>query len=76
MGTDTPKGAIDFRFAGKSLNDSLLGAYAAKMRYMLPPEVADDTARSGLGTVAGALIYNVAAGKHQGYDGTQWNDFY
>ena len=77
LGTNRPAGAVDFRFAGKNLNDSSAGGpVAAEVRYMLPPQVDDDTARAGLSTVAGALIYNVAAGKHQGYDGTQWNDFY
>ena len=38
--------------------------------------VDDNAARTGLSTVAGALIYNVDKGKHQGYDGTQWYDLY
>ena len=76
LGTNHPRGAVDFRFAGKNLNDSTVGAYAAEIRYMLPPQVDDNAARTGLSTVAGALIYNVDTGKHQGYDGTQWHDFY
>ena len=69
-------GAVDFRFAGHGVNDSAVGAYADEVRYMLPPQVDNDTARAGLSTVAGAMIFNVGAGKHQAYDGSTWHDLY
>jgi hypothetical protein len=43
--------------------------------FILPP-VLTTTQRVGLDTVAGAFIFNSSTGKHQGYDGTTWNDFY
>jgi|DEB0MinimDraft_6_1074348.scaffolds.fasta_scaffold00002_2 hypothetical protein len=76
IGTNNPAGAVDFRFAGHGVNDSAVGAYANEVRYMLPPQVDDDTARAGLSTVAGAMIFNVGAGKHQAYDGSTWHDLY
>ena len=76
LGTNYPRGAVDFRFAGYGINDVNLNVQASEMRYMLPPQVDDNAARTGLSTVAGALIYNVDKGKHQGYDGTQWYDLY
>ena len=76
IGTHSPAGAVDFRFAGHGVNDSAVGAYADEVRYMLPPQVDNDTARAGLSTVAGAMIFNVGAGKHQAYDGSTWHDLY
>ena len=76
LGTNSPACAVDFRFAGYGLNDTNVDAYAAELRYMLPPLVDNDTARAGLSTVAGAMIFNVDAGKHQAYDGSTWHDLY
>jgi len=58
--------AVDFSFAGTT---STVG------RFMLPPKVSN-AERVGLTTVSGAIIYNTDTNKHQGYDGTTWNDFY
>ena len=32
--------------------------------------------RDGLTAVAGDIIYNNTTNKHQGYDGTNWNNLY
>lgn len=40
-----------------------------------PPELTT-TQRNGISTEAGAIIYNSTVGKHQGYNGTTWNDLY
>lgn len=46
--------------------------------YFLPPILT--TAQRGAvgmaGTIAGAIIYNSSTNKHQGYNGTTWNDLY
>jgi hypothetical protein len=42
---------------------------------MLPP-VVTTTQRTGLSTIAGAIVYNSDTNKHQGWNGTAWFDFY
>jgi hypothetical protein len=32
--------------------------------------------RNAMTAIAGEMIYNVTTNKHQGYNGTIWNDFY
>ena len=55
---------------------SAVGAGVTNHQYMLPPIISTGT-RNGIGgTVAGAIIYNSTTNKHQGYDGTTWNDLY
>lgn len=41
----------------------------------LPPRMTT-TQRDAITAVAGLMIYNTTTNKHQGYDGTSWNDFY
>lgn len=41
----------------------------------LPPRLTT-TERDALTPVAGMVIFNTSTQKHQGYDGTAWNDFY
>ena len=43
--------------------------------FVVPP-VVTTTTRDGFTTTTGAIIYNSTTNKHQGYDGTQWNDLY
>jgi hypothetical protein len=68
IGTTSSRCAIDFSDAGEN---TLNGAY----RYMLPPRITTSQ-RAGLSTVAGAIIYNTTTNRHQGYNGTSWNDLY
>ena len=41
----------------------------------LPPRMTT-TQRDAITAVAGLVIYNTTTNKHQGHDGTSWNDFY
>ena len=41
----------------------------------LPPRMTT-TQRDALTATAGMVIYNTTTNKHQGYNGTSWNDFY
>jgi len=69
INSDIPIGPIDLRFA--NLTASLRGVFyppvltTAQRNTITPSAVA-----------AGAIIYNSSTNKHQGYDGTSWNDFY
>jgi len=40
------------------------------------PNVLTTTERNALTATAGMMIYNSTTNKHQGYDGSAWNDFY
>ncbi len=66
VGTDNLRSAVDFSDAGRS------GGVDA---FLLPPRLTT-TERAGLSTEPGAIIYNVTTNKHQGFDGTDWFDFY
>jgi len=69
IGSDLPIGPIDLRFA--NLTASLRGVFY--------PPVLTTTQRNAItpaAVAAGAIIYNSSTNKHQGYDGTSWNDFY
>jgi hypothetical protein len=64
-----PIGPIDLRFA--NLTASLRGVF-------YPPVLttAQRNAITPASVAAGAIIFNSSTGKHQGYDGTSWNDFW
>lgn len=69
IGSDLPIGPIDLRFA--NLTASLRGVFY--------PPVLTTTQRNAItpaAVAAGAIIYNSDTNRHQGYDGTSWNDFY
>ena len=69
IGSDLPIGPIDLRFA--NLTASLRGVFY--------PPVLTTTQRNAItpaAVAAGAIIFNSSTGKHQGYDGSSWNDFY
>jgi hypothetical protein len=69
INSDLPIGPIDMRFA--NLTASLRGVFY--------PPVLTTTQRNAITpafVAAGAIIFNSITGKHQGYDGTSWNDFY
>lgn len=76
VGTTAFKCAVDFADAV-----SASGANRDKIAYMVPPRV-NNTQRnaltnvSGASTETGAIIYNTTTNKHQGYNGTSWNDLY
>lgn len=64
-----PIGPIDLRFA--NLTASLRGVFY--------PPVLTTTQRNAItptAVAAGAIIFNSSTGKHQGYDGSAWNDFW
>lgn len=67
IGTTTPICVADF--AGSNIGES------SQIKFMLPP-IITDSQRIGLSTVAGAMIFNSTANKHQAYDGTTWHDLY
>lgn len=71
IGTTFNYGAVDFSNAGVGYT-TVAGRY---VNFMLPPFVTT-TIRSGLATVAGAIIYNTTTNKHQGWNGSAWFDFY
>lgn len=69
INSDLPIGPIDMRFA--NLTASLRGVF-------YPPVLttAQRNAITPASVAAGAIIYNSSTGKHQGYNGSVWNDFY
>ena len=69
INSDLPIGPIDLRFA--NLTASLRGVF-------YPPVLttAQRNAITPASVAAGAIIFNSSTGKHQGYDGSAWNDFY
>ena len=76
IGTTTPQSTIDFSSCGPT-----------NLRYMISPKVSTTTRNTfinttGVGTIAGAIIYNTTTYKHQGYGSTdngvtfKWQDLY
>jgi hypothetical protein len=69
IGSDLPIGPIDLRYA--NLTASLRGAFY--------PPVLTTSQRNAITpsyVAAGAIIFNSDVGKHQGYNGSSWNDFW
>lgn len=62
MGTDTPETS-----AILDLNSTTKGFLVPRMT---------TTERNLITATAGLIIFNTTTSKHQGYDGTAWNDFY
>jgi len=60
IGTTTPRSGADFGNAGGQVD-----------RYMLPP-IVNNTERAGLGTIEGAVIYNIEDHKLQVYTNSGW----
>ena len=75
VGTTAARSAVDFADAGKENEGILPGEGTGSRAYFLPPRLTT-TQRVGLVTEAGAIIYNTITNKHQGYNGTTWNDLY
>ena len=69
IGTTTIENScyVDFSNAGGMPGDNAAG------RFMLPPRV---NGTGGLSPVAGAIIYNTSTNRHQGYNGSTWNNLY
>lgn len=69
INSDIPIGPVDLRFA--NLTASLRGVF-------YPPVLttAERNAITPASIAAGAIIFNSSTGKHQGYNGTSWNDFW
>lgn len=44
--------------------------------FFLPPKMTTSQRDALVGITSGALIYNTTTGKHQGYNGSTWNDFW
>jgi hypothetical protein len=68
VGTTSYRSALDFGDAGKN-HFGGIGAY------MIVPRLSN-TQRTGLSTVAGALIFNTNTSKFQGYTGIGWTDLH
>ena len=65
----SPISSIDMRYA--SITESLRGVFY--------PPVLTTSERNAITptyVAAGAIIYNSQTGRHQGYNGSTWNDFY
>jgi len=75
VGTTAARSAVDFADAGKTNAGLLPGEGTGSRAYFLPPRLTT-TQRIGLATEAGAIIYNTSTNRHQGYNGTSWNDLY
>ena len=60
IGTEAPAGILDV---------------ASTTEGMIIPRMTT-TERNALTAVAGMMVYNTTDSKHQGYDGTTWNNFY
>ena len=76
IGTTQPRCAVDFADAV-----SVRGSNRETIAYMLPPRLLTSERNAlnnavGVATEAGAIIYNTSTNKHQGYNGTSWNDLY
>jgi hypothetical protein len=82
----TIAGVIGQRMEISSAGDVWIGASAGEVsakldvqsttQGFLPPRLTT-TQRDAISTpAAGLMIYNTTTNKHQGYDGTVWNDFY
>ena len=76
IGTTQPRCAVDFSDAV-----SVRGSNRERIAYMLPPRLLTSERNAlnnatNTGLEAGAIIYNKDTNKHQGYNGTSWNDLY
>jgi len=70
-----PRAVIDFGSAGSGTPP--VGSALTSHRYLLPPIITTaQRSAIGVGTVAGAIIFNSDTNRHQGFDGTTWNDLY
>ena len=70
IGSTVPRAVVDFSNAA---NDVL--ADRQQLRFMLPPTVTT-TAKVGLTTVAGAIVYDLTLNKLQCFNGTTWNNLF
>ena len=72
VGNGTSSGALSDALVilknGKTTLPSVTGSFT--------PNVLTTTQRDALTATAGMMIYNSTTNKHQGYNGTSWNDFY
>ena len=75
VGTTAVRCQVDFGDAGKTAAEINPGEGTGSRAFMLPPRLTN-TQRAGLTTEAGAVIYNTDTNKHQGWNGSSWNDFY
>ena len=66
FGTFVPRSILDFGNVGA----------AASTGFMIMPTLNSDQRNDLAYEVAGAIIYNSSTNKHQGYNGTTWNDLY
>lgn len=69
INSDLPIGPLDMRYA--NLTASLRGVFYPPV---LTTAQINSITPSYIG--AGAIIFNSSTGKHQGYDGSSWNDLY
>ena len=70
IGSTVPRAVVDFSNAANDVR-----ADRQQLRFMLPPTVTT-TAKVGLTTVAGAIVYDLTLNKLQCFNGTDWNNLF
>lgn len=69
-------GGIGIEITGTpTIDASAILTLTSTTKGFLPPRMTT-TQRDAITPVAGLMIYNTTTNKHQGYNGTTWNDFY
>ncbi len=71
----TVTNANDFRAIEVTSGKVLLNG-VNKHSYLVTHRLSDTERNALTNLVAGAIIFNTTAGKHQGYDGTNWNNLW
>jgi cytoskeletal protein CcmA (bactofilin family) len=76
VGTDrayTDYCAVDFTFAGRQIEGT--NAYTNR-EYMRVPRANSTEIGNFTNLIGGEIVFNTTTNKHQGYDGSIWNDLY
>ena len=67
---------VDFTFAGRRALDIDGNNPFVNREYMRVPVVTTTERNNFTGLIGGEIIYNKTTNKHQGYNGSTWNDLY
>jgi hypothetical protein len=67
---------VDFTFAGRRALDIDGNNPFVNKEYMRVPLVTTTERNNFTGLIGGEIIYNKTTNKHQGYNGSTWNDLY
>ena len=76
VGTTALSCAVDFTFAGREVTGEGGVGITTQFEYMRVPRVTTDERNNFLGLIGGEIVYNTTVNRHQGYDGTTWNNLY